>query len=571
MEQEIPLFSRIDTLGQKMPPLLRMPSKFFVVPLLIFYACISSAEVNGVQKISGPMVSGGDVKPEPAISSDGAFAVYISDQDIDTVTELYSVAIDSAERTKLNPDYDMSQDVKSFQISPDGRRVIYLAKQDNSYSELYSIPIEGGMATKLNIPVDSNGIRYFWISPDSTKVLYSAVPANVTDIGRLFATPIEGGASIPMNDEVITSIGHTEIKSDSLRVLYWGDTPLGLNLFNVNINDGSVVKLNPSVTGGQYARQFSISENGNYLVYALTTGLNNLQKTDLFSVPIGGGVHTKLNGELNVRYLNAPLITDDSETVVFWLEYTGSSIGYNYLTNHIYAVDIEGGGLIKIDTDNVNPNLSVQTTSIRISNSHVLYVEQNPENPNSTHPRKEQLFSAPLSGEERVTLTRSGLFYFRNIMFSQDGSTAYFTYEKRGAGRQIYRALIPGGVPKAITTNFIRGRSVFSFSLSPDQGKVIYLAGEDRALELYVAKVNGEDSGRISGDLVRNGNVAVNGHAVSPDGSYVIYTADQEVDYRQELYLASTKPSKSDEIEQICFPIKGLNESVAVSCLDFVN
>ena len=64
--------------------------------------------------------------------------------------------------------------------APDGSRLVYLAdaEQDEVY-ELFSVPIGGGTATKLNGPLVaggdvSNGVLLYQISPDSSRVVYLA-------------------------------------------------------------------------------------------------------------------------------------------------------------------------------------------------------------------------------------------------------------------------------------------------------------------------------------------------------------------------------------------------------------
>ena len=52
---------------------------------------------------------------------------------------------------KLNDPLVPSGDVESFDISPDGSRVVYRADQDaDGVTELYSVPIAGSPVTKLN-------------------------------------------------------------------------------------------------------------------------------------------------------------------------------------------------------------------------------------------------------------------------------------------------------------------------------------------------------------------------------------------------------------------------------------
>ena len=75
---------------------------------------------------------------------------------------------------KLGKDGDVGPD---FQLNSTGDRVFYTAYQNTDYQyELYSVPIEGGVAEKLNGPLIENGSvsYYFRISPIDDLVVYRA-------------------------------------------------------------------------------------------------------------------------------------------------------------------------------------------------------------------------------------------------------------------------------------------------------------------------------------------------------------------------------------------------------------
>ena len=94
------------------------------------------------------------------ISPDGRHVVYRADQDTDQVLELYSVLLGGGPPIRLNPLLVTGQSVEDYQISPDGRWVVYRADQDTDNSiELYSVPIEGPMTAgiRLNGPLVPNG------------------------------------------------------------------------------------------------------------------------------------------------------------------------------------------------------------------------------------------------------------------------------------------------------------------------------------------------------------------------------------------------------------------------------
>lgn len=68
-------------------------------------------------KLTGPLPLFGDVRSFQ-ISPDGRYAVYLADQDTDEVFELYSVALSGGAPVRLNPLLPVGRNVESFQISP---------------------------------------------------------------------------------------------------------------------------------------------------------------------------------------------------------------------------------------------------------------------------------------------------------------------------------------------------------------------------------------------------------------------------------------------------------------------
>jgi Tol biopolymer transport system component len=91
-------------------------------------------------KLNPPMVPGGDIVngnsgniPSLSISPDGEWVAYMADQETDGVDELYVAPIDGRMRArKLNRPLPAGADVNqfSFQFTPDSRRGIYSADQD---------------------------------------------------------------------------------------------------------------------------------------------------------------------------------------------------------------------------------------------------------------------------------------------------------------------------------------------------------------------------------------------------------------------------------------------------------
>lgn len=153
-------------------------------------------------KLNSPLVAGGNVI-NYAISPNSRRIVYRADQQTDEAIELYSAQLPATppvttngaaqavggNTVKLNGELLVpGATVQNFTISPAGDRVVYRAIQDTlNTNEIYSVPIAGGAATKLNgALVDGGDVSRFQISSDGTRVIYRA-DQETDEVKALFA------------------------------------------------------------------------------------------------------------------------------------------------------------------------------------------------------------------------------------------------------------------------------------------------------------------------------------------------------------------------------------------------
>jgi len=214
------------------------------------------------RRLNPDLVTGGDVE-EIQISPDGQTLVYLADQIESGVEELFSVPLGGGIATRLNENLVSDGDVQDgFVISPDSQRVVYAADQNvNRREELFSVPIGGGAVTRLSQIVtgrDNVSINRILISPNSNKVVYVERDQLGSD---LFSVPIDGGLVIPLNTGVATDVlganrgvetRSFRINASSDRVLYTEDriTPGVSEIFSVSIYGGRPIKINRTLPSG---------------------------------------------------------------------------------------------------------------------------------------------------------------------------------------------------------------------------------------------------------------------------------------------------------------------------------
>ena len=216
-----------------------------------------------------------------AISPDSSRVVYRARMSGSSASELYSKPIDgSGPAVKLNGTLPLYGAVYAFLISPDGSRVVYSADQDtDNVMELYSSPLDGsGSSVKLNGPLTPGGnvnYNYFAISPDSSRVVYSA-DQDTHGVIELYSSPLDGsGSSVKLNGPLTPGGGlfpQFAFTPDSSRVVYSAiqDTVGVSELYSRPLDgSGSVVKLNGPLTPGGYVPYyyFAISPDSSRVVY----------------------------------------------------------------------------------------------------------------------------------------------------------------------------------------------------------------------------------------------------------------------------------------------------------------
>ncbi|MGD8441368.1 MAG: hypothetical protein PVG53_12600 [Holophagae bacterium] len=222
-----------------------------------------------------------------------------------------------------------------FKISADCTRIVF---NHGLPYQLSSIPILGGMAVQLSPPgMETLGSV---ISPNSQRVVFqgSFEPAGFDELD-LYSVPIAGGTAIKLNGEAVADGGVTwfAIAPTDARVVYISDQEADEvdELYSVPITGGGEIKLNGLLVSGGDVLDAQISPDGSRVVYRADQQTVNTD--ELYSVPIGGGTVVKLNGPLvsNGDVLDFT-ISPDSQ----WVVYRADELLDGYITG--FRVPIAG-------------------------------------------------------------------------------------------------------------------------------------------------------------------------------------------------------------------------------------
>jgi len=175
-------------------------------------------------KLSGDMISGGDVVDDAAFSPAGDRVVFRADRRFDGVVELFSTPSTGGLPELLNAPLTIGGNVIRAAFTPDGSEVVYLADQEiDEMFELYAVPASGGEVRKLNGPLAIGGDVVDWkFSPDGSQLVYRA-DQDVDGLYQLYAVALGvGGAPLPGDyngDGAVDAADYTKWR-DGLGTLY---------------------------------------------------------------------------------------------------------------------------------------------------------------------------------------------------------------------------------------------------------------------------------------------------------------------------------------------------------------
>jgi len=283
--------------------------------------------VGGVVKLNGALASDNDeVYGDFKFAPNGARVVYRAAQEVAGKVELYSVAAGGGTPVKLNGTLPAEGDVFVFHVSADGSRVVYAADQEvDERTELWSVPIAGGTAVKLNGSLVAGGevdTALYGISPDSTRVVYRA-DQQANDRFELWSVPIAGGTAVKLNGALVAGgdISLFDFAPDASMVVYFGDqqTDNDFALFAVPLAGGAVVRVSdPLAPGGSISGNFAVTPDGASVVYHAdrVPGLKQL-----YRAPLAGG-------DSDDQRLNGALVAGGGVSLRFFLHPDGLQVLY---------------------------------------------------------------------------------------------------------------------------------------------------------------------------------------------------------------------------------------------------
>lgn len=407
-------------------------------------------------------------------------------------------------------------DVTHFHASPDGRKVVYRADQEQDGAfELYAVPTRGGAARKLSsflIPEGDvpAGNSAFAISPDSRLVAYIADGATDGD-EDLYCVPVDGStAAVRLNGSVDSSDvlpGNFVFTPAGTHLLF----RQGLGLYGV-VSDGSdYARLLNGYPPSPGLAEFAPSPDGVWAIYR--------QNDKLYRVPIDASAEPEVFAPA-AMFVAAFVVTPAGEVVY---------VGTNASQKQLWVAAIDGSSapaLIASDSSTLfglglSPD-GAWISYLRATARRDLYCARVDR---SLPPRR--LNGALPSGGQAGP-----------AFFTPDSSQVAFLSDQAQLGRfELYTAPSDGSATAVLVSGtLVTGGDVRDVRFAGTRAVYLADALQDELVELFSAPLDGSAAPvRLNRDLFPIGLPSLYPIVFDTWGQYVVYSARQRT-FQPEIF-----------------------------------
>lgn len=434
------------------------------------------------------------------------------------IIALFSAALAApaaSQNSKLHPPLSGGQDVHRYEMSADGKRVVYLADQDvDGPLNLYSVGARGEAMKRL----DSRPCAQFVISPDSRRVVYTRYPTSLCSVAI-------DGSEAPIDIGLYT--GAFDVSPDGRTVVFLVGGSLNGDLHSVPI-DGSAPPV-PLHASGNIHHIFRFTPDGRRVVYLTEGTIGNMASMGhVYSALVDGSEPPVV---LNTSQSPATIGAFAFDPTSRWLVYREGSL--QTFSDGLFTVPLDGSAAPVL----LNPPLGPGGAQLAFTEfgrprftadgSRVLYLLDH-------HGDDRELFSAPIDGSETSVLLNAPLPAGGEVLtfrITLDGTRAIYFAEQESVGTyELYSVPVLGGAaPVKLNAPLVAGGSVNTFELSPDGERLAYVADQeiDGESQLYLAALDaGSPVIRLSDPAV---TPVVSGNSSTlefvPDGSTLVYAS----------------------------------------------
>jgi len=476
-------------------------------------------------RLSGGLVAGGDVASqfgrEFAFSSDSRWVVYLADQEVNDLFELYRVPLAGRapvrrsdkspppfQPVKLSSPLEPGEQVLVFELGVGGRVVF------QTETHLYSAPLDvPGPAVRLDgVDQPFRAVFGFELAAAAPRVAY--VSDEDEGVPQVFGVPLDGSTpAVKLNGPlplgpVTGDVDKCEFSPDSQWVVYRadGDTEGVPELYSVRTNGRvQVRKLNSPIAFGDVSEQFAFHPSSSKVLFSVA----GLFVRGLFVAPIDGGA--------------APLeLTPPNSSV--------GQFAFSPDGGHVFFAGFSAGqppGLFRVPTDgSASPLLLippygafVERFELVPDGTRVVYLAA----PSAPLPR--ELYSVPSDGSgASIKLSAPlGGAQITDVRVAPNGLRVVYRVFQSGF-YDLYSAPTDGSLPAVLLSPPLASGTLDEFTLSPDSARVVFRDPNIFAPRLLSVPIDGSAAAVTLTPALGTGS-SLSPASVSPDSSLALFTA----------------------------------------------
>lgn len=318
-------------------------------------------------------------------------------------------------------------------------------------------------------------------------------------------------------------------------------------LYCLSASGGVPTRLSADLPTDRSIASWQLSPSGSHVTYFADQDVP--QRGEVFVAPLPSGAFYKVSDtlvEAGSSY-GAFAGTAGDRVAYVGAKVTGPFSGPFY---ELFSVPVGGGESIRLNGP-LTTGGDVQDIVVRADGGRLLYLADQDVD------EKFELFSVVPDGGIAVKLNpamNDMSDVLRNgLAFSPDGSRVAFQVDRRPDQRvELFSVPTNGGTAVPLNSGLPAGGNVTrgSQQFSPDGTRVIYHADQnaDEVYEVFSVPASGGASLRLNGPLTTHGDVRAAGLRISPNSARVLYTADQVFDGVHELFSVPIAGGAADKL-----------------------
>lgn len=509
---------------------------------------VSPVGASTPTKVSGALIAAGDVYSNDSVMTftpDSTKVIYTADDSVDEVYNIFSVNLDGTGLTQLNSAVAGTRDAQASTFDAGDGKIYYLSdvSADNVYS-LFSVNPDGTNRTLL--------VSNFATYPGYANLPWTP-PANM-----IWKTSVAGVLVMLLNDGLFYRVNMDGSGATLLTPSVAGEVFIGLKM---NTTGTGFYYQSSSNPGGQFRKIYYINIDGTGNSNVFASFPTESQLTSVSSVSATGRVlvnspirtvliHPSTFSKTDIlgaspsfisQYVSADtavhLMTSDNQKVVSrQLLSDGSSFG-------IFAANASDGSNRTLLSPTV-PTAPPIVSFWLAPDNQTVHILTSPDPVFGSI----EIYRVNLDGTGWTKTSRGGpdIRNFYDFRYSAVGG--YMVYEARQDHaflNELYAAKNDGTGFVKLNQNLFSNGDVREWKISPTSTKVVYVAQQTtlNVSDLYTVNLDGSGNTKINPALPSGGNVEGLTYSsnidISPNGSKIIYIADQVTDEVYELFAVN--------------------------------